>query len=274
MKILTLEQARRGRYDRVYRESSKAHLIALLVIVAGVGGAFVWYWYGDLPLGLLLLFGACMFLFALLELANLRKTFSPANCLMMVSRDGVCVKLRSYLNQHLPETDAQAAFFAFDEIRAVRKTKQTLKSSDRRGRTKVWRVTSLDLILAKVDLSSLEGCLRHEKTVKAKTKHHHYPVSIPDVCTVRVRWRAPDTHTVPKIDIAIQEFTARGVRLEEAQAEDRDLQPSPSDSREQMEEKILELVENGRKIQAIGLARKTYGMSLREAKDFVEGLLR
>jgi len=275
MELLTPEQVPRNPNETVFRQSALQHVIALLVVLGLLAGLLVWSALGEVPLFVRILSVGGLTLIALVIAGMLGKSLSSRNWLMIASREHILVRFRSYLNTELPAEDPQIFSLRLENIRTVRRIREKIVSpglGNRSGK-RVSYVTSLELkVEGAVDLEPLHERLQYEKRAKAKKKYEDYPVRVTEQGTIRVIWNSPSARIRPGIDAAVRCLVSLGVREGEPVSEDRDLVLASADSREDVEAKILELVEEGSIIEAIKLTRETYGMSLKDAKEFVEGL--
>jgi ribosomal protein L7/L12 len=302
MELLTPEQVQREAHETVFRQSALQHFVALLVLLSLLVGVLVLSAMGEVPLMFRVLSIGGLALIAILVAGMLGKSLSSRNWLMIVSRKRILVRFRSYLNTALPSDDPQVFSLPLEGIRTARKVREKIVSpAMRRGREKISYLTSLELeIEDDVDLEPLRERLRYERQVKAKTKYHAHPVTVTEEGAIRLKWKDPSTRISPGIDDAVRCLNSLGVRAEESVFEERDLTFTPMESpnngkpeeppealerpadRERLvakaessveaDEKIVQLREQGKLIIAIKLARETYGMSLKDAKEYVEGL--
>jgi len=276
MELLALEQVQHDPNETVFRQSALQHLIVLLVVLLLLVGVLVWSALDEVPLIFRILSIGTLALIALIVSGMLGKSLSSRNWLMIVSRERILLRFRSYLNTLLPADDPQVVSIPLESIRSARRVREKIVSpAPQRGRKRISYVTSLELVMGDdVDLEPLRERLRYERQAKAKTKYHDYPVSVTENGAVRIKWKDPSTRIRPGIDAAVRCLVSLGVRQKGSVSQDRDLAYSRRDSREDADAKILELVERGSMIEAVKLARDAYGMGLKEAKEFVEGLRR
>ncbi len=133
--------------------------------------------------------------------------------------------------------------------------------------------SSLEILLNPVDLKELKEKLNYERDVKTKrTKHHDYPISVYDENKIRIEWKSAKTTITPRINRALLLFEMLNVRIDSQTKENKDYQKTINIDKEEMETRILDLVQKGNTIDAVKLARKAYDFDITEAKSFVESL--
>ena len=89
---------------------------------------------------------------------------------------------------------------------------------------------------------------------------------------LRIEWRSPSDIVTPGIKKALVKLKEEGIRIETLQKEVIDLTCDRTNPK-RMEDNILHLAERGNLLAATKLARQAYGLSLTEAKVFVEDLI-
>ncbi|MCD6394414.1 MAG: hypothetical protein J7M40_13005 [Planctomycetes bacterium] len=277
MKILTLDEAGVRFGGKVFR-SMVFPAIVVFVAFASIGiGLFVNYWKDDAPLWALIVFEPAVALFLLLMFGMVRKGFKSTNWLMVLSADEVLIKYRSYLNCHLSRRDRQVFVMKVDQIGWVRKVKRKEITFGMRGGKQTAYLTFLDIMLAegvgedaKEALVAEQRAREYRKTWYGSTrsKSGDYPVSVKDdnILRVKMSWVRPG------VKAALRWFGANGVEERPICKEAEDFTATGKDKK-QMDDKILTLAMGGKKIAAVKLARRAYGMGLSEAKNFVEGLI-
>ncbi len=219
--------------------------------------------------------------FGLHACSVIKKTLDSSNWLLILERDIIFIKFRSYLNAHFPKTDPQIVRLPLGEIESARITKQRITQySGLQSSRQTSYHTFLDLNLKKQDFSELEQRLKNERNakaplrgtmVKSRSKAMHYPVSIAGTHTIRIEWRSPQDRIQPNITKVIALLADRGVKIEPLSKEALDMTLTSSEKMK-MEDRILFLAQRGEIISATKLARQAMGMSLTDAKKFVEGL--
>jgi hypothetical protein len=280
MKLLVLQDVAFNNLDGRFRHSPLADLITLLVFFSLVAGAICWYWFGDLPLYAVILFGGFMLIMGRMAFFNFRKSLAPTNWLLAIGPDRILIKFRSFLNSHFPSADPQVVSLDPSEIASARITTQWIKAPGLHSRRQTSFHTFLDLHVPSVDLAPLKERVKYERTLKAQKigKHvslkvRHYPVSVMGEDTIRIEWPSPLIYFAPGIKKALAALDRQGIRLESPKKEKIDLTRKGRSDLKSAEDKILYLAERGNFPAAVKLARRTYRLSLTEAKQFVEGLM-
>jgi len=277
MKILTLDEAGVRFGGKVFR-TMVFPAIVMFVVFVGVGvGLFVNYWKADAPLWVLIVFEPAVALFLLIFFGMIRKGFMSTNWLMVLSPDDVLIKYRSYLNCHMSRSDRQVFVMDIDEIGWVRKVKRKeITFGMRRGKQTEY-LTFLDIMLAEGVGEEVKEALAAERRAEeyrktwygsTRSKSGDYPVSVKDdnVLRVKMSWVRPG------VKAALQWFRFNGVEERPVCKEAEDFTVTLKDKK-QMDDNILTLAMGGKKIGAVKLARRAYGMGLTEAKNFVDGLI-
>lgn len=90
----------------------------------------------------------------------------------------------------------------------------------------------------------------------SRTKHHHYPVRLVDEGILRIDWKGPSSSVRPRIEGALECLGALLPVEAEARLEGRTLS---SRDRRELDDRILELAEQGRVVAAVNLTRRAYG---------------
>jgi hypothetical protein len=206
-------------------------------------------------------------------LQNFRLSGRPANWLLRHGRDGLLLNLRSWQNAHLPEPHETVAFIPTGDVALVRGSIQEHVRPNRRGTVRGGS-SHLELVLLGVDLASLEDLLEKERTLPAaggrivKSRSRHQPVSVPEAGVLRLAWSGSSGRIRPKLEPALAILAeSHGVlSAERSETDFRKLEGSA------LEDHLLQLAEAGDIMSATTIARRCYGMSMTEAKGFVDGL--
>lgn len=288
MRLFTLQEIdtaklpqSRFKQSMVFRQSRTFCLIPPILSVGLIVGLVYWYYCGNAPLSVVIVVGGLLGLVGCITFAQAKKTLASPNWILAIEPDQVFIKFRSYLNPHFPPTDPQVVRLHLTKIESARITKQKLTLLGISGKGKTSYHTFLDLTVAEQDISLLQDQIKYErnlkppltgKFIKSRSKSHHYPVSVIDNRTIRIEWRSPADWITPKITIAVQLLGDLGIKIDSPKNEIVDMTKSGADPK-RMEDNILRMAERGKVIAATALARRTYGLSLTEAKLFVEELV-
>ncbi len=295
-----------GTGDLLVRESWRGHLIAgLLLLAVGIGvPALVFFGGGDffvlepgisfhtlmhffmagitglVILGIALTCPIAGLVFLCSGLAALR----PTNWVLRAGREGLYVKLRSYLDHRLPSEDPVVAFIPKREVRWLQAHEERARHVSRAGEysdanddARV-RQQYLEIKLFGEDLSEIDLRLKRERSLKCPTlirgvtsQARGTALSLRPGGVLRIDWTTKRTRLRPGLAAALERL-ARDYRTaperESEQAAIRTL------DRARQEERLLEMVEQGNVMDAVILARDLYGFDLSEAKTFLDELQR
>ncbi len=244
--------------------------IAFLVYV-GLNGGYVTKKV-DFPVFLAYWFAGVLFISSLIVLSVAKARFRPSNWVIKYSPDWVTIKFRSYLNSHFSKNDIQAFGFSPHEIEWVRIIKETLITSSSDSNVHQF-LKHLDLKLKDSDLSLLDNYLKEERQRKypvrgKKIKYHDYPISLKADGVIRIQFNG----LKPGADILIN-LLSSFVTVRETVKEKTDFTSVNKLSKAEQENKIIQLLERGRKMQAVKVAKDVYNMKTTKAKQFVEELI-
>lgn len=190
--------------------------------------------------------------------------FRSTNWVIKVALTGVYVQFRSHLNYHFPGDDATVVFVPFSEIDAVQRTRHGSIRFDSSGNKQEETTSYLDIHLKGVDIEPLKRAVARESAMKPQKKgfssmrFNHVPVRVVDGQAIRIEWRGNRMIEALKRYVDVRPARRTGIGHE--------AKPPGVD------EQITELVEKGDTIGAARMVRCEYGMSLTEARTFVDEL--
>ena len=277
MKLITHSDVPRDGIERSFGHRSWGAFVMLAIFLAPVFlpehlGALAkeildmpwWIW---IVAGPILLIVFLIYLFILIAMWRyVTACFRRTNCVMKLSFEGVYLQFRSYLNHHFPDEGPTVVFLPWTEITACQKTIHHTKGTDSDGDTVTRAARYLDLHLKHTDTEALRKAIAKETARKrqgkerSKMRFHHAPVQVPEPGVVRVEWRGS------KMLKALQsQVTVRPQRRTGVGHDDTD---TPID----FDAQIISMIEQGEHMPAVRTARHHYGMSLSEARDFVDDL--
>jgi hypothetical protein len=241
--------------ETVCRQSTEWPLVAAVVsFLAGTAGAAVVVVARNMPSLFALAGAAFLFFYGTLCARMYARARGPANWLLAFNRRRLLIKYRSYMNASLAPDIPDVVELDRSMIAGVRAMREEFTGRGSDGETTRQTVMYLDVQLAPgVDAAELRERLRTEQTL-----HHDgavwrdYPVSLIDDSTIRVEWRSERTRVVPALHAAISALT-----------------PNADSSRE-----IRLLVQQGRVMEAVGLARRILDCDVTGAKRYVDQLSR
>ena len=255
-------------------------LIPLAMTLGAAGGSLtiVYLWLTglvrpelggfDILLGLLF----CL-IFGLVGYCLLWASFQRSNWLLRIRPQELVLKFRSDMNARLPEPHPVVTVLAYAQIRWARKTREwvrhySLSSSNGPSQYRAYFL-DLKLQLSPEELDQLRQAIdteiRYKPGAGSPARFHHFPVRL-DSDVLRVEW---GRGLRPKLDATI-DMLQRHVHVERTLDLSVDLSKAVSPT--EAKQKVLELARRGEQLAAIGLARRFHGLSLSEAKGFVEDL--
>jgi len=262
-----------GVNDRLYRYAPRvvvvwvsALLVACIVLVATPQGRRAWVAY---YLAAVTVAGLFMFR------RYIRARFLPSNWLVRMTDRGVFIQLRSYLNWHFPNDDLTVAFVPFSEIESVgliRERRTVLQTDDdvvvRRRKLVEFKLRADTRAVARVLADELLTEPPREETWYGSTgtKFKHYPVTLASPSQLRLVWEV-----VPEAEAFLRALPAHLVRQWSTE-ESHNYAALDRLSRSEQEDRLLELASTGEDIEATALARRLYGYSLTEARQFIASL--
>lgn len=222
-------------------------------------------WLGAIPLGL-----PCLFV-ALVIARGVARGWKRRWWIVRVRRDEVWLRIRSYLNSDLPDTDAVVARLprsAIGRVREVRERRDVPGASN--GRTEMRFVRALEVTLGRDGTAALERALAEERTRSRRGRGHFgaYPVFVPTAGVVRVVFSSHTMALTPSLRRAIEalrrfSYPVADERLE-THADWRRL------SEDEIDAMVGACVAEGNEMQAIRLLRQRLGLDLASAKREVE----
>lgn len=271
MQFMRLADVPIDQHDRVFRYSPVRALLVASSIICASGGLALFGWRQQAGLayyvaGVLLLGLVVMSKFVLAR-------FQPSNWLVRLNDQGMFLQFRSYLNQHFPAKDLTIVFIPYHEIRSVALVQERsnipYRDLDRplAERSYVQRRRLVEIELTG-GLAPLAQALAGESTKRPSsvTLYKHYPVRMTSPPFVQVEWGV-----VPGPDVlvdALRQYTNIASPIEVS----HDYANLEGLSREEQEMRLLSLVEAGKTLDAVYVARKLYSYDLTQARAFVESL--
>lgn len=282
MRFYRIDDVPMSESDIVFRDSWTHGLIGLVsgVVLLGAYGTLAWFaWSWWLVLPLVFVYWLARMVFRLFVLSLGRD-----NWVVRMRPGSLVVRLRSYLNSaHLPLGDVVTVELDRNEIAGFAPQRLRLVAGDDDGEMDI-RKRYLQIVLRPGDdteLARLGDLIAAERAcqgeakglLNSRTKYLHYPASVSrrnEQSILRVEWLATGTAITPRLSRALQTLSRLAPILEEDSdfVDARPKSPAHADA----ESRLIALVEAGEIMAAIKTARGLYGMSLTEAKTFVEGL--
>lgn len=273
MKLLPLPQAPTRQQAMFFRSSRLGPAVFFLFSLATMGAIIYAYAVGGISfvLMLVLLFGSLIF--PLISSNMLVRSFQATNWLLALGPDRLWIKYRSYLNSHFPPDDLQIIELRYDELESVGLIRRKEITPGSRNGTQVQYYRHLEFALRQPFGNELPEALLAERNTKGSpgrrtsSRSLDYPVQVKGENTIRMRVNG----IRPGWKTALREIEKTGITLAPEKREIEDYTVLLEDKR-QMEDQLIVLVEQGKTIAAVKLARRRYGMTLTEAKNFIDGL--
>lgn len=262
--------------ERVFRSSVISNLFALLVFASPVvilvrcGGQILAhaqrapmpFWFVAAPLALA---GLLLWLLVLQALFNtLRCSLLPSNWILRVSSAGIGIQLRSYQNAHFRQDVPTVIWLETSEVargRVVQESYWITSTTTRRIVSRNW----LELELQGVDLAPLEARLDEERRdpgpemrvlgIRTHVRSGDVPVFVAGPNRLRVQLLRPAM--VEALREQVEITPTEKVRLEFGPGTE-------------LEPRVRELYMRGQQMIAADLVRRERGVTLVEAKKFVE----
>lgn len=240
-------------------------LIAWAAFAGHLASIAEWPWWVWLLAGPVFLMAGLLWLVVVMAMSTACvASFRTSNWLMKVTRAGVYVKFRSYLNYHFPEDGPTVVYLCFGELNSARKTYEAVNKPDSEGVMRRTVTRYLDLLLKFSDTEGLNKVIAAEtarippKGRFSSSRFHHVPVRVAEPGVLRVNWRGRKMLETlrPFITIDPPKRTGLGYNLD----------------KENLNERIAALLERGEVLAATKMARDGYQISLKDARDFVRDL--
>jgi len=282
MQLLKLSDVQLTPDSRIFKESVLVHFIATLIFTAAMIGVYFWYRSGELPLYLFILVGGFLLLFLMISFHSFKKALAGTNWLFAVGPDRVLIKFRSFLNANLPEDDPQVISLSLAEIESAQITKLRLCYPGSENKTTTEFQKYLDLFVNADNLQHLKERLKYEHTAKVtiqtrigkkSSKSHHYPVSVVDDKVIRILWKSPSSHVKPGIDKVVNLLDHQRVKINPTQSLVNNYTKGAIKEGANADEKILELVRQGKSIAARRLTQQVYDYDMKQAREHIDNLL-
>lgn len=279
MQILSSEQHPPWSAEVVCRQSRVMSLAATLVYIGLFAGLPATFWFaGEVPDWLAAgigLFAAIVLPFCL---RNFIATLRASNWTLAMNPDSVWLNLRSYSN-HRFEPGQTVVLLSYRDLASVHKhvIQRTTPTGDG---VASWTERSLELRLRQSDSGLLKRAIDVERKrqtskswfgglVTVRGRSNHVPIALVDNDVIRVRWRSRHDFLRPGLDHVLDRFSIY-VNVADDNREREADESLISD--EQMDTRVLQLVEAGDKLDAIKLLTLHRGFTTTEAKRFIEEL--
>jgi hypothetical protein len=204
--------------------------------------------------------------------------FRSENWLLRIAPDGLSINLRSHHNRHFAPART-VLFVPYLEIAGV--SSRTVRRVEKNnGRTVMWTDQFLDVRLHDAALPEVATEISEERRRRTTGSHfggfitssgrnNHVPVTLPADDVLRLTWRGRFDFVVPSLAKTLGELAAECTVDEPVVESPADLQTL---SEAEVDRQILERVEHGDTLAAVQLLRDQRGVTLKQAKDFIDEL--
>lgn len=273
MKLLPLPQAPTRLQAMFFRTSRLGSAVFFLFSAAIIAVIIHAYAAGNIPFVFMLIIILACLIFPLISLNMLVRSFQATNWLLALGSDRFWIKYRSYLNSHFPPDDLQIIELRYDEIESITLIRRKEITPGSRNGTQVQYYRHLEFALRRPFGNELPEALLAERNTKGSpdcrtsSRSLDYPVQVKGENTLRIRVNG----LRPRWKTALREFEKNGVSIAPEKREAEDYTELLEDKR-QMEDQLIVLVEQGKTLAAVKLARRRYGMNLTQANKFIDEL--
>lgn len=260
MEFLTIKDIKFTKRDQVFKQSAFAHILACIGILAVMGGAYYLYTIDKLPKFMMFWIIFWFLLFFLLAFSMLKKSLKKSNWLIAYNGERLLIKFRSYLNTHFSDDDIQLVSIPVSEIETIRKVKEVVRTKTMRGGDRSEKIVYLELHTKSLDIVKLRDAITQETSRKVNgLKYGHCPVIVYGKDRIRIVWGSSENAVRPSINKAMT-LLSKQIKLEQ----ELDLGKNQAT--------IEELIKLGKEIDAIQLAKRKFGYTTTQAKEYIENL--
>jgi len=276
MRLHTWSDVEHMQADHVFRTPPWGMLLlplVLLAICAAVGWGLL---AGYLPC----FFWASVALIAPFVPLSFSTNFLPAlrqtNWVLKVRGDRLYLMLRNFRERHFADDGPTVVSLEAGEIASVGKLAQRLSAPTSRGSDMTWTQHQLEIRLRKVApeafVQALEAERRRKPPAKGfiqRTSYYPPPVTMPDARTIRILWRGRYDVVKPPVERAVQILKRQVAEHRETHLD----RSNPEElSEREFDDLILDLCDSGAHMAAVKLLKKHRGLSLSDARQFVDEL--
>jgi hypothetical protein len=257
--------------DRIYRYSRWRPIIPLLVFTAIFGSMIVL----NRPPVFGPIFGLFGMLFVVVFSHFAAARFRRGSWLVRSSVDGLYINFRSYLATDYPADEQTVVFVAYNEINNAQIVKEHTRLPTTAGGGTELRFRTLLELHVEGETSEVQRAIAAEISERgpmvkkwygqSSTSYDHHPVTFSND-VMMIEWGV-----VPSAKKLESRLGTR-VYFEALRKESRDLRNLHTENRDVQESEMIRLVESGRAVDAVKLARKIHGFDLAQATEYLDGL--
>ena len=274
MHYLNLFEAQEYPRDYIYKTRWITYLLGFLICICMIGVLPGWVCFirKDFPIGVFIGIQVFGLIFYILTISSFIKAFHKDSWLVNLQPGNMLIKIRSFHNSKLPKEDKQIVDLSYNEIDYINKLIITRYTYSKKNGQKISKIRFLEIHLKTGENNELASFLKEERGRRIKTKNgssisYHYPVMLTGGQALRVEWN----NVSPSIDRVISKLAELGIKIADAENRTEDYTISLKDKK-QAEDKVLELLERGESMAASKLLRRNFGMTLKEARQFIKDL--
>ncbi len=246
----------------LFKHKALLNLFIGLILTSLAVGMLIWPMYDGIPwliAGFSVLF---LVLIAFIALQMYFRCLKDSNWLIRCEPEHLLINLKSYLNSHIVTDFPHILKVNYKEIVSAQQQIEIVytksASNSRRKEKLVW----LEFIIDH-DLQPVKTCLADIKSVKVSWRYNPTQFKVGQN-SLKVLFNG----ITPKGDTLLKHLAFKGVVIS------KEASPSEKDfiDPDNLDEAILELSNSGRTIDSLLLARRGYGLSVTEAKQYIESL--
>jgi len=259
--------------DQVFRSSPTSALVAAVAAICASAVLVLLGWRLRSVVAYYL--AGVLFLGVVVLQTFVLARFRPSNWFVRSNDEGLFVQFRSYLNYRFPIEDLTVVFIPYHEILSARLVlgRRTIPDGETKsGVLQKFRMVELDLTgdvapLATAIADELARCGPEWRQRGGwATRYRHHPARIVSPATLQLEW-----DVVPRCEVLL-DVLRRYSTITPAVEQSQDYVNLDGLSRQEQEKRMLELVDVGKTLAAVSVARQLYSYDLTQARAFVENL--
>lgn len=271
MKFYRLKEVEQIPCEHVFRQSSLSIGVGFFIMLGPT--LVLSYFAYTVPLPWYVwIFVVFLLLFAWLYFVSFNATFKRSNWLLKVSPRGLFIQFRSYLNHHYSADDETVVQLDFDEVRSVGSVvDETILHRDK-GSLSHTKFIYLDIVLNHPQTDRLKELLANERNYQNKgvvSYANHFPVRLQAPDILRLAWYGPSDRIKPDLNTTLKILEKR---FDSHGQQSQTFNTNTDHNNQEIENRILDLIEAGQDRIAIHLIRHYYKYSITEAKRFMDEL--
>lgn len=263
-----------------WRRSFMVGLVCAMVAVTALLTPYIHYSWEERPLMATLAgwwIGLWLGLFAWVFLGASRKARGPCGWVLRIVGSELHLHLRSYLNADFPREDATVLVLTRGDVVGVRAVEASGWRSQAEGgqlQERPWRRRSLEIVLAG-PVEPLQQALQAEAqrrvpgVLGSRVRSTHRPLRLKPDGVLCLPWSDESNALTPALREVLPLLALRFPLLA---AETRAESPLVQATKQEREDRLLELALRGEQVEAVKLAKTLYGMDTTRAVQFIQEL--